>query len=467
MHETGLPWTRRFWTIVEQPERGLTAVQLLSLSFLGLIGVGTLGLLLLPGLYTGPRLGVIDALFTATSAVCVTGLIVVDTATYFTTLGQIWIALLIQLGGLGIITFAALFFNLIGRRALLSVEDAAHSGSAGMQRQQPAQIVRSVVLYTLVFEGLGAVMLWVLWARPMGAGGAAWPAVFHAISAFCNAGFSVFSDSLEWAQRRPATLGVIGALIVFGGVGVVVLDDLRGWLAARSRRPLALHSVLVLVVTACLIVIGAGLYLAFEWRNTLGALPAVDRVTNSLFMSVTARTAGFNTVNYDLLANPSLFLTIMLMIIGGSPGSTAGGIKTTTAALLLLSLVARLRGERHISLRGKTVPGETVNRAAGIVVGSIAVLGTAVFVMLVTELPTAVVDRVHFMRVVFEAHSAFGTVGLSMGPTATLSALGRVGICLLMFLGRVGPLTIAAAMAFRRQRGHLQYRYAHEEVIVG
>jgi trk/ktr system potassium uptake protein len=133
----------------------------------------------------------------------------------------------------------------------------------------------------------------------------------------------------------------------------------------------------------------------------------------------------------------------------------------------LLSLVARLRGERHVSLRGKTVPNETVNRAAGIVVGSVAVLGTAVFVMLVTELPTAVVDRVHFMRVVFEAHSAFGTVGLSMGPTATLSSLGRIGLCMLMFLGRVGPLTIAAAMAFRRQRSHLQYRYAHEEVVVG
>ena len=329
------------------------------------------------------------------------------------------------------------------------------------------QIVRSVVLYTVILEGAGAVLLWVLWARPMGAGTAVWPAVFHAVSAFCNAGFSVFSDSLEWAQRRPATLGVIGALIVFGGLGVVVLEDLHRWFRERGRRPLALHSVLVLTVTACLIVGGAALYLVFEWRNTLGALPTMDRVTNSLFMSVTARTAGFNTVNYDLLANPSLYFTIMLMIIGGSPGSTAGGIKTTTAALLLLSLIARLRGERHVSLRGKTVPNETVNRAAGIVVGSLAVLGTAVFLMLVTELPTAVVDRVHFMRVVFEAHSAFGTVGLSMGPTATLSSLGRLGLCALMFLGRVGPLTIAAAMAFRRRRSHLQYRYAHEEVIVG
>lgn len=454
------------WTRLDRPDPGLSAVQLLVLSFLSLIVVGTLGLLVLPGLYTGPRLGIVDALFTATSAVCVTGLIVVDTATYFTPLGQAWIALLIQLGGLGIITFAALLFSLIGHRPVLSVEDAARSGAAG-PRFRPGRIVRSVVAYTLAFEAVGAIALWLVWAGPLGPSTAIWPALFHAVSAYCNAGFSVFSDSLVWAQRRPATLAIIGSLIVVGGLGVVVLEDVRLRLRGGARRRFSVHTILVVAVTGVLIVGGTLLYLVFEAENTLRALPTVHRITNSAFMAVTARTAGFNTVDYDLLANPSLFLTIMLMIIGGSPGSTAGGIKTTTAALLVIGLVSWLRGRRSVSIRGRTIPAETLSRAAGIVVGAIAVLGISVFVMLVTELPADVIDRLHFMRVVFEAHSAFGTVGLSMGPTRGLSPLGEVGICLLMFLGRLGPLTIVTAMALTRRRRHLEYRYGHEEVIVG
>lgn len=445
----------------------LTGVQLLALSFFGLIAVGTAGLLWLPGLYVGPGLGFIDAVFTATSAVCVTGLIVVDTATYFTLLGQAWIALLIQLGGLGILTFTTLVISVLGRRASLGAEQATGGHAAVLDWLDARGLVRAVVALTLGVEAVGAAALWLAWRGTLGNGGAVWPAAFHAVSAFCNAGFSVFSDSLEGYQRSPVTLTVVGALIVLGGLGFLVIEDLRGRYLRRRRRRLSLHTTLVLGATALLLVGGAVLYLLFERNGVLAALPWPDRLTNALFMSVTARTAGFNTVDYNAIGNPSVFLTVILMLVGGSPGSTAGGVKTTTVALLVLLFISRLRGRRHVSARGRTVPDETIDQAAGLAIGAIGLLGITVFVLLATELPVDVTDRYHFMRIVFEAHSAFGTVGLSMGITPALSSLGKIVLTLLMYLGRVGPLTMAAAMAFAGAHQRTHFRYAQEDVIIG
>jgi len=443
----------------------LSGVQLFVLSFAGLIGAGTLGLLVLPGLYAGPRLGFVDALFTAASAVCVTGLIVVDTATYFTRWGQLWILLLIQAGGLGVLTFTTLIIRMLGRRSALHVETAAGAGVAG-RLGDPRALLRAVVVLTFSIELGGAVLLWLLWRGQLGAGGAVWHAVFHAVSAFCNAGFSTFSDSLVGFRGSPPVVLVAAALIVLGGLGFIVLEDVRDRAFRRRVRRLTTHSRLVLVASGILIVGAAAAFYAFEAHNTLGALGPADRATNALFMAITPRTAGFNTVDYNQVSDQSMALTVGLMLVGGAPGGTAGGVKVTTVALLALLLVSRLRGRRTVSAWGRSVQDDAVHSAAGLVVGAIALLALAIAVLLLTEAGGMAGHREHFTQLVFEAHSAFGTVGLSMGKTADLSPMGRLVITGLMFVGRVGPLSLAAAMAVAGER-RVGFRYAYEEVAVG
>jgi trk system potassium uptake protein TrkH len=435
-------------------------------SFALLVAGGTIGLLVLPGLYTGPGLGVVDALFTATSAVCVTGLIVVDTASYFTPLGQAWIALLIQIGGIGILTLATLLIMAAGRSMSLELEMAGGRPLTPVHRSQRALLL-AVVKLTFVLEGLGAACLWLLWRGQMGNLGAIWPAVFHAISAFCNAGFSTFSDSLSQFRSAPLTLLLVSALIILGGLGFLVLEDTR--LRALGRRSrFSVHSHLVLVTTAVLLAGGMLLYAFFETHFDLRQMGAGDRLVNAWFMSVTARTAGFNTVSYDGASNASIFLTMALMVVGGSPGSTAGGLKTTSVVLLLLLIRDRLAGRSHTSVAGRTIPHETLERAAGVVIGGLLVLALFIFVLLVAELPAhGELDRGHFLRLMFEAHSAFGTVGLSLGATPDLTPGGRVLVSLLMFMGRVGPLAFATSMVMRRRPPAGKIRYAHEDVVVG
>lgn len=462
---------RRFYRDLGERPRSFGAfhaTQLFLLSFAVLIAVGTLGFLLLPGLYRGEGLGLVDALFTATSAVCVTGLIVVDTATYFTPLGQAWIAVLIQLGGLGMLTFTTLVIGLLGRRSGLEATEAAAGHASAIAHLRPRELVRHVVIATFVLETVGAIVLWLLWTGDFGARGALWPAVFHAISAFCNAGFSLFSNSLEGFADRSSVVGLISVLIVLGGLGFIVLSDL--W--ARWRRPdirrFSTHTRLVLVSTAVLLAGATVLFLVFEVPNTFREMGWIDRFSNAWFMAVTPRTAGFNTVNYDTVSNPSLFLTILLMIVGGSPGSTAGGIKTTTFALLALVFIQRLTGREHVSVGARTIPRETVERAAALTIGAIMILGAGVFLLALEEHTIAhAADRVDFLRLAFEAHSAFGTVGLSMGVTPSLGTGGRLILVVLMFLGRVGPLAVASAMAMAVGRRATRYRYAREDVVIG
>lgn len=447
-----------------------SAPQLFLGSFLLLIALGTLGLKLLPGIYTGAPLGWLDALFTATSAVCVTGLIVVDTATFFTPAGQGFLLLLIQLGGLGMITFTTLIILALGRRLSLRQEKIT-AGSAEVAPHVDFQhLARSVVLFTFGIEAVGAAALYLLWIPEMGMDGALWPAVFHAVSAFCNAGFSTFTDSLIGFATAPYTLLVVMALIVLGGIGFLTIEELHLQQRARRERTpfrLSLHSRIVLATTAVLLVGGWILFTLFEWRVTLAGLPVWARPLNGLFMSVTARTAGFNTIDYGQAADSSNFLTILLMSIGGSPGSTAGGIKTTTVALIGLLAWARLQGLEMTSLWGRSVPEETVQRAVGLFVVAFGVVTVAIFAYTTTELGPISHGGSGFMLYMFEAVSAFNTVGLSMGVTAELSTPGRWLTIVLMYLGRVGPLTFAAAIALRGRSAVRGFRYAYEDVVVG
>lgn len=475
-HRKGFPQWMYRWEVPTRRRtlwERLTPPQLFVLSFLFLILGGTVGLRLIPGLYTGEPLSWLNALFTATSAVCVTGLIVVDTATYFTTMGQGFILLLIQLGGLGIVTFTTLIIVALGRRLSLRHQALSPGAAEVSPHVDFRRLARAVVILTLVIEALGALCLYLLWAPRFGWGAAAWHAVFQSVSAFCNAGFSTFSDSLVGFAGSPLSLLVVAGLIVLGGIGFLTLEELNQRRRAHQEgRPfaLSLHSRLVLAMTLGLLLAGTAGYLVFEWNVTLGGMPVMDRVVNALFMSSTARTAGFNTVDYARASDSANFLTILLMSIGGSPGSTAGGLKTTTFGLIMLLAWSRIRGREDVHAWGRSVPPETLSRAIGLMVVGFGVLTLGIFLLTAAELSALVhAARVHgqFLAHMFEAASAFNTVGLSLGATSDLSTGGRWVIILLMFVGRVGPLAFAAAITRSAERRKTRVRYAYEDVVVG
>jgi trk system potassium uptake protein TrkH len=448
----------------------LTPERLLVLSFALLVGVGTLGFKVLPGLYRGAGLSWLDALFTATSAVCVTGLVVVDTATYFTPAGQAYLLLLIQLGGLGIVTFTTLAVLALGRRLSLHHEAVAARVADVAPEVDFRELVRAIVLFTLAFEAVGAAVLFLLWFPRFGLE-AAWHAAFQAVSAFCNAGLSTFSDSLVGMRESPLALLTIMTLIVLGGLGFLALEEIRMW--HRWRREgrtlrISLHTRLVLVVSALLIVGGWIAYSLLEWSNQLADLSPLDRSLNALFMSVTARTAGFATIDYAGASDGANFVTILLMSIGGSPGSTAGGLKTTTAAAIVLLALARLRGRSVTSVAHRTIPSDTTQRAVGLFVANFGIVTAAILFFAVTHLEARSAGAgPGFLHYMFEAVSAFNTVGLSMGGTDALQPEGKLLAILLMYVGRVGPLALAAAIALHPVEKTPGLRYAHEDVVIG
>lgn len=455
-----------------QVARHVTPPRLFVLSFLGMVLAGTAGFMVLPGLYADEPLTWTDAFFTATSAVCVTGLIVVDTATYFTTFGQAYVLLLIQLGGLGMITFTSFVLISLGFRLSLTHENLTRSPSTFSPHVDHLQLTRHIFTFTFGIEAIGALLLYAFWVPRFGVSGAIWPAVFHSISAFCNAGFSTFSDSLMSFQEAPLTLLLVMTLIIIGGLGFLVIEELV--LLRRSQKRgepfrMSLHSRIVLITTGVLILGGWGIMTAFEWRITLGALGPIDRLINGLFLSVTPRTAGFNTVDYASTAEATNFLTIILMSIGGSPGSTAGGLKTTGVAILGLLAWSRLRGYQHTLAGTRTIPEATVQRTVGLFVIAFGLVTAGIFFLTATQQEWVATGREMgtFLEYMFEATSAFNTVGLSMGVTGDLSTGGRWITIVLMFIGRVGPLTVAAALALSAQRRVTGYRYAHEDVAIG
>lgn len=435
-------------------------------SFLLLILLGAIGFKTLPGLYTGEPLNWTDAFFTSTSAVCVTGLIVVDTATFFTSKGQLFLLLLIQLGGIGMMSLATMLIAALGGRPSLRTEAAATVVHPSLGDITPRQLVASVVKLTLFFESLGAIALYLTWGPRLGWQEAIWPAIFHAVSAFCNAGFSTNTNSLMQFSDSPATLLIISILVVMGGLGFLVLEELIRFTTKprTKRRTLSLHTKLVLATTVVLTLFGWILFLAFEWNEGLNKLSYTDRTVNALFLSITPRTAGFNAVDYGSMTNSTNFLTILLMIIGGSPGSTAGGFKTTSFAILGLLAWSRLRGRRAVTFANRSIPEETVQRSVGLLVvgGAIMILG----IFLLAGLGDLFDQSETFLAEMFEVVSAFNTVGLSMGVTTHLSSHACWVLILLMFVGRVGPLSLAAVLRTQfAQRG--DFRYAHEDVVVG
>jgi trk system potassium uptake protein TrkH len=440
--------------------RGWSPAQLIVLSFAAAIAAGTVMLRLPVAHAPGAAIGWLEALFTATSAVCVTGLIVVDTGRDFSPVGQAIIVILIQMGGLGILTVGTLLALVTGRRLGFRERMNLQTQLSSLQVGGVVRLVRRIVVVVLGVELAGALLLYPRMAAD-GWGPGAWQAVFHSVSAFNNAGFSLHADSLTRYVADSLVNVVILVLIVLGGLGFVVVVNLiaRHWQAQRA--PLSLHTKIALSATVLLIGVATVLLLALEWTNprTLGALPGPVKVMAALFQAITPRTAGFNTVDYAGMHQATLLVTILLMFIGGNPGSTAGGIKTVTFFVLVGSAWSLSRGRGELQLFNRRVPVQTAVRAGVITLSSFMVVSTGLIVLSLTD------GELGLLRLAFETFSAFGTVGLSMGITADLSPAGKLVIVVLMFIGRLGPLTLGLALVEAPPERRLEY--PAEDVVVG
>ncbi|HEX9818380.1 MAG TPA: TrkH family potassium uptake protein [Methylomirabilota bacterium] len=452
------PLLREPVVIVPRRRRGLSPPQLIVLSFAAAAAVGTL-LLRLPVAHApGARVGWLEALFTATSAICVTGLTVVDTGTGFNAIGQAVILALIQVGGLGILTVGTLLAFVTGRRLHFRERLNLQTQLSAVQVGGVVRLVRRIAALVVTVELAGALLLY---PRMSGGEAGAWPAVFHSVSAFNNAGFSLHADSLVRYVGDPLVNAVILGLVVLGGLGFVVIVNLIARYRQAQRVPLSLHTKLALTATALLIGLAAMLVLALEWTNprTLGAVPVPVRPMAAVFQSITPRTAGFNTVDYASMHQATLVVTMLLMFIGGNPGSTAGGIKTVTFVVLVGSAWSLSRGRGELQVFGRRVPVETAVRAGVVtLVGAMLVTGGLAFLSITDP-------GLGMLPLAFETFSAFGTVGLSMGITPDLSPAGKLIIIVLMFVGRLGPLTLGLALLEAPPERRIQY--PAEDVVVG
>lgn len=431
----------------------------LMLSFAVVILIGTVLLMLPSASVQGRVTPFTDALFTATSATCVTGLIVQDTGGYFSLFGQLVILVLIQIGGLGIMTISTAFALIMGRRLTLKLENVMQTVMGESQRLNLFQLLKNIVLVTVLIEGVGAILLFPVFLRSMPSSLAMYNAIFHSISAFCNAGFSLFSDSLISFVDNPLINFTISTLIILGGIGFAVMIDLYRYVTHVDKvRKLTLHTKIVLTTSAGLLIIGfVSIYIA-EYSSLMDNFSISRRILSSWFQSVSARTAGFNTVDISAMGSSSLLVMMALMFIGASPGSTGGGIKTTTFAVLVLSLISLLRGRRDLSLFNRRISLSNYREATSLITLAAGIVFFIVFILFLTE-------QQAFEKLLFEAISAFGTVGLSMGITSELTRIGKLLITILMYIGRIGPLTLIYALSMRNKPAKLAY--AEEKIAIG
>lgn len=442
----------------------LSAPQLVLLSFGTAVAMGTLLLLLPRATSTGNSMPLVDALFTAASATCVTGLIVVDTGSYFSRFGQGIILFLIQLGGIGIMSLVAFSAVVMGRgigmRHRAVMKDILSSDFVG----EVTKLLRNIILITGLCELAGVLMLSRIWARDFASPLTTfYYSLFHAISAFCNAGFSLFINSLEGFSDRASVVLTFAALIIIGGLGFTVVSNMASCLAHRAsgrkvRPRLSLHSRTVLAASGVLLALGTVVFYILEARGSMSSMPTAQRLLSAFFTSVTARTAGFNTTTMTTIAAPSALAVMLLMFIGASPGGTGGGTKTSTVAILVATIRSILRGRPSVEFFKRAVPQDVVNKAICVVTLSLGLVFVATVIISIAE-------KQPLTEVMFESVSAFGTVGLSRGLTRDLTTVSKIVIILTMFFGRIGPLTLGLAITQRTREP--SYSFPAERVLIG
>jgi len=453
-------------------QKSIHPTRLLTFSFLLLISLGTLLLLLPKATHNG--ISLIDALFTATSAVCVTGLIVVDTGTYFTRFGQFIIMVLIQLGGLGIMTFTTFFAILLNGGIGIKERVFLSEIFSEKNLSKISSTIIRILFLTFSIEAVGAILLYHFLPDPMfkNESEKIFCSIFHSISAFCNAGFSTFSNNLIDIKNNIPAIIAIATLFILGGLGFLVLSELieKPFLKAIRRIKflrnkiapqkvvLSLHSKLTIYTTAILIISGTVILLLLEFNNTLKNETLLSKIAHAFFQAVTPRTAGFNTIDISKIGITTSLFIMLLMWIGASPGSTGGGIKTTSFALIVLKISSMVTGKERVEIFNKQISEESISRAFVSALLSVLFILTATFALTITE------KNLNFIDTFFEVVSAFGTVGLSRGITQDLTIFGKLIIIMMMFIGRIGPLAFSFALFGKIEKRN--YEFQKESVLV-
>ncbi len=430
------------------------------LSFFGAIILGSFALVL-PGMTNkGFSVNYIDALFTSTSAICVTGLTVVDTGTFFSPYGQMVILMLIQIGGLGIMTISSALALAIGQKFSLRSGVLMQNVLSQSNLISFSQLIKNIIIFTLTFELAGALLLIYPFYTELGnIFQAICYAVFHSVSAFCNAGFALFPDNFIRFRANPVLNLTICTLIIVGGIGFAVIDDSKKIFKRNGRfSHLKLHSKIVLITTLFLLISGTILFFISEYNHTMKHFHFFERVLASFFQSTTTRTAGYNTIDFSRISYATVLVSIILMYIGASPGSTGGGIKTPTLAIIVLSVISIMKGSRDVTVFNRRFSDEIMMKVLALIALSLFFVLSIVFILLMIE-------PFSFEKILFESFSAFGTVGLSMGITSFLSSIGKLLIIILMFIGRVGALTFI--FAFAENVLPLKYAVPQENVDIG
>lgn len=438
----------------------LSGVQILALGFFIVIFVGGVLLSLPISSASGESTNFLDALFTSTSAVCVTGLITLDTGTHWNEFGQIVIMFLIEIGGLGFMSFATFIAVLLGRKITLRDRLIMQEAMNTFNIQGLVRMVRYVLGFTFAVQFFGALLLSTQFVPKFGLAKGIYYSIFHSISAFCNAGFDLFGgfSSLVSYSGNVVVLLTISALIIIGGLGFTVWLEVYNY---RGLKKLSVHSKIVILITVVLIIGGTIFMYLFEMHNpkTIGNMSFDDKVLNSFFASVSPRTAGFNSVSTDGMTNSGKLLTIILMFIGGSPGSTAGGLKTATFGIIILTVISVIRGREDTQVFGRRFSKSLVYKSfALLIIGMTLVIG-------VTLLLSITDPNESFINILYEATSAFGTVGLTTGVTQRLSTAGKIIIMITMYCGRVGPMTVA--LAFIRNKKKQTHKYPEGKILIG
>lgn len=440
--------------------KNINPPQVIILVFFSLIWIGAILLMLPASIADGHSISFIDALFTATSAICVNGLVLFDTGTTFSTFGQVIIMIWIQLGGLGFMTFGVVVAIMLGKRIGLKQRLVLQQSTNAFSTGGLVKLSLYMACIALVFELLGALILTLRWYADMGWGQASYYGLFHAISAFNNAGFALWSDSLSALVGDPIVNVTIMALFVLGGLGFIVIVEI---VRKRTWRKLSLHSKVVLMATAILTAVGfLVLFLLEIWNPaTFGQLSGSERVLAALFQGATPRSAGFNTIEIGNMLAASQFFIIILMFIGAASGSTGGGIKVNTLFVLILATFNTFRGGGQVHAFGRRISQETIMRALAVVMSSLAAVLLIALLLTISE---GLLED-HFLEILFEATSAFSTTGLSMGMTSDLSTAGKIIVAIAMFAGRLGPLTLAFALSQRKRSTRIGYPEDH--VLIG
>ena len=438
----------------------MNGMQVLALGFLAIILLGALILSLPISSANGEVTSFIDSLFTSTSAVCVTGLVTVDTGTHWNLFGQIIIMLLIEVGGLGFMSFTTLIAIILGKKITLRDRLALQNPMNTFDIHGIVKMVRYILIFTISVQLVGAALFATQFIPEYGPLRGAFYGIFHSISAFCNAGFDVFGNGVSMTTHNTngVVILVASALIIIGGLGFTVWSELY---SIKNIKRLSLHSKVVILITSILVIGGATLMFLFEHKNpnTMASFSLWDKITNSLFAATTPRTAGFNSIPTDGMTTAGQFLTILLMFVGGSPGSTAGGLKTTTMGILLFTVICVIKGREDTEIFMKKISKDIVYKSLTLVFIGLSLIITVTMILSYTEVGAS------FIELLYETVSAFTTAGLTLGLTPSLSIIGKVLIIIMMYLGRVGPLTVVLALT--REKRDNGIKYPEGKILIG